>query len=46
MRQAEQYMESHLHDPVTLGEIAEAVGASARSLQIAFRTHRDRTPLA
>lgn len=45
VRQAESYMEAHLTEPVTVSEICEAVGTSLRSLQTAFRTHRDRTPL-
>ncbi|NIZ11972.1 AraC family transcriptional regulator [Phaeobacter sp. HF9A] len=45
VRQAESYMEAHLTDSVTVSEICEAVGTSLRSLQTAFRLHRDRTPL-
>lgn len=45
LRLAEGFIESHLDQPVTLEDVARAAGISARALQLAFRQHRDTTPL-
>lgn len=45
MRLAEGFIEANLSEPLTVEEIAEAAGLSVRALQLAFRTHRDTTPL-
>ncbi len=46
VRQAEEYMRAHLDRPLTVEDVAAAVGVSARTLQIGFRTHRQSTPMA
>jgi len=46
VRQAEDYLLAHIDRPVTLEDVAEAVGVSARALQYAFRRFRDTTPMA
>lgn len=46
VRQAEDYMLSHIDAPLALDDVAEAVGVSARALQYAFRRFRDTTPMA
>lgn len=40
------FMRAHLHEPLTVGSIAEASGVSHRSLQIAFQRFLDTSPLA
>lgn len=45
VRLAEQYLVENLSAPVTLDELARAVGASARGLQVAFRSCRGRSPM-
>lgn len=46
VRMAVDFMHANMHEPLTAGRIAEAVGVSERSLQIGFRRFRDTTPLA
>jgi hypothetical protein len=46
VRRAEDYLRAHLTEPLTLGDLARAVGCSSRSLQLAFRAARDTTPMA
>jgi AraC-like DNA-binding protein len=46
VRRAEDYLRAHLTEPLTLGDLARAVGCSSRSLQLAFRNARDTTPMA
>ena len=43
---AEEYLEAHLDAPVTVGEVAEEIGVSVRSLQQAFKSFRGVTPMA
>ena len=45
MRLAETYIEAHLDRSLTLEDIAAAAGISPRGLQLAFRQHRNTTPL-
>jgi AraC-like DNA-binding protein len=45
VRRAVDYMDAHAHQDIGLTEIAEAARIGARSLQLAFRRHRDMTPL-
>lgn len=45
LRLAESYIEAHLTEPITVEDIADAAGISVRGLQLAFRAHRDTTPL-
>src|SRR5262249_20310696 len=44
--QAIDYMHANLHLPLTMTAVAEAVGISGRSLQLAFRSFRQTTPAA
>jgi len=46
VRQAEDYMLSHMDRPLALEDVAEAVGVSTRALQYAFRRFRDTSPMA
>jgi len=39
-----KFMKEHLHEPVTLEEIAEQIGMSKRGLEKAFLKHLERTP--
>lgn len=41
---AEEYMRAHLDEPLTVSEIAAAIGVSPRSLQLAFRDVRSAAP--
>jgi AraC-like DNA-binding protein len=43
---AVDFMRANMHQPLTLGEVAEATGISVRSLQYSFRRFRNVTPLA
>lgn len=45
LRRAEEFIEAHLDQPLTVEEIARAAGCTTRSLQNAFRKFRDTTPL-
>jgi AraC-like DNA-binding protein len=46
VRLVEKYIEAHAQDPLTVGDLAEVAGASARSLYRAFRRHRGYSPMA
>ncbi|MBR0717743.1 AraC family transcriptional regulator [Bradyrhizobium liaoningense] len=46
VKDAVDFMYANLHQPLTLGGIAEAVGVSGRSLQAGFRRFLDTSPLA
>jgi len=46
VRAAIDFMRANLHQPLTLGDIAEAAGVGVRSLQVGFQYFRDSTPLA
>jgi AraC-like DNA-binding protein len=45
VRRAEEYIEANWQDPVTIESIAEAVGASARSIFLSFRQARGYSPM-
>lgn len=45
VRRAEEYIRAHAHEPVSLGDLIEASGVSARSLHAGFRRFRDVTPM-
>jgi AraC-like DNA-binding protein len=45
VRRAVEFMDGHAQDDIGLTEIAAAARIGARSLQLAFRRHRDTTPL-
>ncbi|GAA2227232.1 hypothetical protein GCM10010413_23460 [Promicromonospora sukumoe] len=44
VRRAVAYIDDHAHEPVTVDDVANAVGLSTRGLQVAFRRHLDTTP--
>jgi transcriptional regulator GlxA family with amidase domain len=46
VRRAVEHIEGNAHRAMTLTEIADAVGISARGLQASFLRHRDTTPTA
>ena len=45
VRRAMDLIEEHAHEPLTVEDIAEAVGASVRALQSGFRRHVGSSPL-
>ncbi len=45
VRRAEAFMRAHAGDPITLGQVAEAVGVPARTLLDGFRRFRDTSPM-
>lgn len=45
VRRAERYMLEHADAPITVSDVAEALGVSLRSLQQGFREWRSTTPL-
>lgn len=45
LRQAEDYIRTHIEEPITLHEVAAAAGCSIRCLQLAFRRFKSTTPL-
>lgn len=44
IKQAIDYMRANLHLPLTMSDVAAAVGISSRSLQIGFRRHCETSP--
>ena len=46
VRRVEEYLEAHPSDPIDMPTLARAAGHSTRSIQRAFRRHRDYTPMA
>jgi AraC-like DNA-binding protein len=45
VRKAVELIEAHAHEPLTVEDIAEAVGCSVRALQSGFRQHLGSSPL-
>lgn len=45
VRRAVHYMRDHLSEPITMSQIAAAVGVTPRSLQLGFRSEFAQTPL-
>ncbi|GLS99415.1 hypothetical protein GCM10007897_07940 [Sphingobium jiangsuense] len=45
VRRVEEYVRSHAEEPITLAEMVEISGVSARSLHAGFRRFRDTTPM-
>ncbi|KAA9378795.1 AraC family transcriptional regulator [Microbispora cellulosiformans] len=45
VRRAVSLIEEHADEPLTVEDIAEAVGVSARALQEGFRRHLEKTPM-
>jgi AraC-like DNA-binding protein len=46
LRRAIAFIDAHAHEPIGLADIAAASGVTHRALQVAFRRHRDTTPMA
>lgn len=46
VRQALDYLERHLSEPVSMADLAAHTGASVRSIQLGFREELGRTPMA
>jgi AraC-like DNA-binding protein len=46
VRRAMAFVDAHAADPITISDIAEAVGVGSRTLQYAFRRHAGLTPTA
>jgi len=46
VRRAREYIEQHMDEPMSVGDIAAHVGVSARGLHLAFRKYHDTTPMA
>ena len=46
VRRVEEFVREHARDPITLGEMIDVSGVSARSLHAGFRRFRDTTPMA
>lgn len=44
VRLAETYIDVHLHEPITISDLARAAHVSVRTLQMAFRKHRGSPP--
>jgi AraC-like DNA-binding protein len=43
-RRAMEFIDAHAADPITVVDVARAVGVTARALQAGFRRHQDTTP--
>ncbi len=46
LRRAEEWIDAHAADPITMPDVAAAVGVSVRALQELFRRYRQTTPQA
>jgi transcriptional regulator GlxA family with amidase domain len=46
VRKAEEYVRNNLDNPISLDDIANAAGVTARSLQLGFRNFRNTSPMA
>jgi AraC-like DNA-binding protein len=46
VRMAEEFLRAHSDDPLTMEDLARAVGVGSRALQLAFRAHRGVSPRA
>lgn len=46
VRKAEEYVRNNLDSPISLDDIANAAGVTARSLQLGFRNFRNTSPMA
>ncbi|MCV2219541.1 AraC family transcriptional regulator [Thauera sp. Sel9] len=45
VRRAEEFIEAQAHEPITIGDMAEHVGVSTRSLYNGFRKYRQTSPM-
>jgi transcriptional regulator GlxA family with amidase domain len=46
MRRARDYIEQHIEEPMSVGDIAAFAGVSTRGLHLAFRKYHNTTPMA
>jgi AraC-like DNA-binding protein len=46
VRRAEEFMRANADEPLTMAEVAQAIGVGTRALQLAFRASRGATPRA
>lgn len=46
VRRAQDFMQGHLAEPVSLAQLCSELGVSARALQTAFREHTGQSPMA
>lgn len=46
VRRAQEFLHSRASEPVSLADVCEHLGVSARALQLAFRQHTGETPMA
>ena len=46
VRRAQEYLHAHITAPVSLADLCQHLGVSARALQQAFRQHTGRSPMA
>ena len=44
VRDAERYMREHIRDPITIGDVAEALRIASRTLHLGFQKHRGYSP--
>ena len=45
IRKAIQFMNDHLSKPISIGDVAEAVGTSVRNLQLGFKSETGKSPV-
>lgn len=46
VRRAQEFLHSRVNDPVSLADVCQHLGVSARALQLAFRQHTSDSPMA
>lgn len=46
VRRAQEFLHTHLQETVSLGDLCQHMGISARSLQLAFKEHLGQSPMA
>lgn len=46
VRRAQEFLHSRVNDPVSLADVCQHLGMSARALQLAFRQHSSDSPMA
>jgi AraC-like DNA-binding protein len=46
VRRVEEYIAAHAHNPISVADLADVAGVSARTLFAAFRAHRGQSPMA
>lgn len=46
VRMVEEYVDAHAHEPIVAQDLARITGTNVKSIEAAFRQHRQTTPLA